>query len=45
MTSPNATTDGNNFLGGIAIIGSDVWAVGTYDGPDAAQTLILRRHL
>ena len=45
VTSPNATTDGNNFLGGIAVIDGDLWAVGTYDGANAEQTLILRRHL
>jgi hypothetical protein len=41
VPSPNGTTDGNNFLGGIAVVGGELWAVGTFDGPDAAQTLIL----
>jgi len=42
VTSPNGTDDGNNMLGGIAAIGRDLWAVGSYDGANAVQTLILR---
>ena len=35
---------GNSEVAGIAIVSStDVWAVGTYDGPNAPQTLILHR--
>jgi hypothetical protein len=39
--SPGAA-NGDSKLGGVAVInGTDVWAVGTFDGPNAAQTLIL----
>jgi len=35
---------GNSLVGGIAIVGpSDVWAVGAYDGPNAAHSLVLHR--
>jgi hypothetical protein len=42
--SPNPSADGSNQLGGVAKAGAhDLWAVGEFDGPDAAQTLILHR--
>jgi hypothetical protein len=42
VPSPNATTDGNNLLSSVAIIDStEAWAVGTFDGANAEQTLIL----
>ncbi len=45
-TSPNPNTGGNNQLGGVAVVNAnpkDVWAVGTFDGPNAPQTLVLHR--
>jgi hypothetical protein len=42
--SPNPSADGDNQLGGVAKVGAhDLWAVGAFDGPDAAQTLVLHR--
>jgi len=42
-TSPNpGAANGDSKLGGVAVVSSsDVWAVGQFDGPNAAQTLIL----
>ncbi len=43
-TVPNPSQGGNNQLGGVAFVSAtDVWAVGTFDGPNAPQTLILHR--
>lgn len=45
-TSPNPNTSGNNQLGGVAVVNGnpkDVWAVGTFDGSNAPQTLVLHR--
>jgi hypothetical protein len=42
VTSPNPSSGGSNLLGGVTRVGPhDVWAVGTFDGADARQTLIL----
>jgi hypothetical protein len=42
VDSPNPSVGGSNILGGVARVGAhDVWAVGTFDGPNARQTLIL----
>jgi hypothetical protein len=42
VTSPNPSSDGSNILGGVARVGAhDVWAVGTFDGANARQALIL----
>jgi hypothetical protein len=42
--SPNPSPDGDNQLGGVSKAGPhDLWAVGAFDGPNAAQTLILHR--
>src|SRR5215468_3615395 len=43
VDSPNPNPQGANQLGGVAVVGDDVWAVGTYDGPNAAATLVLHR--
>jgi hypothetical protein len=43
VSSQNATVKGNNMLGGIAIVGGDMWAVGSFDGVNAAQTLVMHR--
>ena len=41
---PNPSQGGNNQLGGVAFVtATDVWAVGTFDGPNAPQTLVLHR--
>jgi hypothetical protein len=41
-SSPNATTDGNNLLSSVALTGNgEAWAVGSFDGANARQTLIL----
>ncbi len=43
-TVPNPSQGGNNQLGGVTFVNAnDVWAVGTFDGPNAPQTLILHR--
>jgi hypothetical protein len=42
--SPNPSTDGNNQLSTVTSVrGGGLWAVGAFDGPDAAQTLTLHR--
>jgi hypothetical protein len=44
VTSPNPNDDGDNQLAAVARVGGrDLWAVGAFDGPDAAQTLIVHR--
>jgi len=44
VPSPNPSSDGDNQLASIAKVGRhDLWAVGGFDGPDAAQTLIVHR--
>ena len=44
VPSPNPSADGDNQLAAVAEVGRhDLWAVGAFDGPDAAQTLILHR--
>jgi hypothetical protein len=43
-TVPNPSQGGNNQLGGVTVVSAnDVWAVGTFDGPNAPQTLFLHR--
>jgi hypothetical protein len=43
-TVPNPSQGGNNQLGGVAFVSAkDVWAVGTFDGANAPQTLVLHR--
>jgi hypothetical protein len=45
-TTPNPNPAGNNQLGGVTVVNGnakDVWAVGTFDGPNAPQTLVLHR--
>jgi hypothetical protein len=40
--SPGDANDGSSILGGVVTFGPhNAWAVGTFDGPDARQTLIL----
>jgi hypothetical protein len=43
VDSPNPNPQGSNQLGGVAVVGGDVWAVGTFDGPNARATLVLHR--
>jgi hypothetical protein len=44
VDSPSPATDGDNQLAAVASVGAhDLWAVGAFDGPDAAQTLIVHR--
>ncbi len=44
VPSPSPADDGNSQLATVAKVGAhDLWAVGGFDGPDAAQTLILHR--
>jgi hypothetical protein len=43
VDSPNPNPQGTNQLGGVAVVGGDVWAVGTFDGPNARATLVLHR--
>ncbi len=43
VASPNPNSHGSNQLGGVAVVGDEVWAVGTYDGPNARATLVLHR--
>ena len=43
VPSPSPADDGDSQLSTIAKVGRDLWAVGAFDGPDAQQTLILRR--
>jgi len=44
VSSPNPSADGDNQLAAVTEVGRhDLWAVGAFDGPDAAQTLILHR--
>jgi hypothetical protein len=38
---PGQANDGSTILGGVASVGTDEWAAGQFDGPDARQTLIL----
>jgi hypothetical protein len=41
---PNPSRGGSNQLGGVTVVdGTDVWAVGAFDGPNAPLTLILHR--
>ncbi len=39
--SPNPSRSGDSLLADMAAIGSDLWAVGAYDGPNAQRSLIL----
>jgi hypothetical protein len=40
--NPGADNGGSTILGGVAVVGpQEAWVVGTFDGPDARQTLIL----
>jgi hypothetical protein len=41
-SSPAFATGGDSLLGGVGAVGDQVWAVGTFDGPNAKATLILR---
>jgi hypothetical protein len=42
VASPNGTQNGSNLLSSVAVVsGNEAWAVGTFDGKDARQTLIL----
>jgi hypothetical protein len=44
VASPNPSDGGNNQLAAIAMVGQhDLWAVGAFDGENAAQTLIVHR--
>ena len=44
VPSPSPGGDGDTELAAIAEVGRhDLWAVGRFDGPDAAQTLALHR--
>jgi hypothetical protein len=44
VPSPNPSGDGDNQLSAVTRIGAgEFWAVGGFSGPDAAQTLALRR--
>jgi hypothetical protein len=44
VPSPNPSDDGDNQLAGISSVGNgELWAVGGFSGPDAAQTLALHR--
>jgi hypothetical protein len=44
VSSPNPSSDGDNQLAAVAATAAnDLWAVGVFDGPDAAQTLVLHR--
>src|SRR5262249_43299126 len=44
VTSPNPSASGDNQLASIALVGgAELWAVGAFDGDEAAQTLVLRR--
>ncbi|MGA2449850.1 MAG: hypothetical protein ABTD50_14315 [Polyangiaceae bacterium] len=45
VPSPTTNTAGDNFLGGVTQVGHDVWAVGTSDGANALQTVILHYSL
>jgi hypothetical protein len=41
---PNPSVGGNNQLGGVTVLSpTEAWAVGTFDGPNAPQTLVLHR--
>lgn len=43
-TVPNPSNGGNNQLGGVVTLSAtEAWAVGTFDGPNAPQTLVLHR--
>jgi hypothetical protein len=43
-TVPNPSQGGNDQLGAVTFVSAtDVWAVGTFDGPNAPQTLVLHR--
>ena len=39
--SPSPSNKGDSLLADMAAIGSDLWAVGAYDGPNAQRSLIL----
>jgi hypothetical protein len=40
--NPGLANGGNTVLGGVVAFGpDDAWAVGTFDGPNARQTLIV----
>ena len=41
LTSPSPSHSGDSLLGGVTVVGNDVWAVGAYDGPQAQRSLIL----
>jgi hypothetical protein len=44
VSSPNPSSDGDNQLANVTRTGArDLWAVGSFDGPDRAQTLVLHR--
>ena len=43
VVSPNPSADGSSQLSSVTLVESDLWAVGGFDGPDAAQTLVLHR--
>jgi hypothetical protein len=43
VPSPSPADDGDSQLSSVAKVDADLWAVGGFDGPDAAQTLIMRR--
>jgi hypothetical protein len=43
-TVPNPSQGGNDQLGGVVVLSAtEAWAVGTFDGPNAPQTLVLHR--
>jgi hypothetical protein len=43
-TVPNPSNGGNNQLGGVVVLSAtEAWAVGTFDGANAPQTLVLHR--
>jgi hypothetical protein len=44
VTSPNPSDGGDNQLAAVTTVGAhDLWAVGGFDGPNAAQTLVVHR--
>lgn len=43
LPTPNPNPAGNNELAAAAVIGGQLWTVGASDGPNASQTLALRR--
>lgn len=42
IPSPSPSRRGDSLLSSVAVVGSDVWAVGAYDGPAAQRSLILQ---